>query len=335
MPRSRTAIIFILLSLLVVSLFTLDMMIGAVYISPGEVWGALVGGNSGDTTAKIVRNIRLLKALVALVAGVALPISGLQMQTLFRNPLAGPYTLGVSSGASLGVAMFILGAPFLEGVGGGAFSALGVAGAAWVGSAAVLLFLAFVGNRINDIMVILILGMMFSSGVGAVVQVMQYFSGEERLKAFVVWTMGSLGDVTAAQLSLMLPIVMVGLALSVSGVKSLNILLLGENYARAMGLNIRNSRRDIFISTTLLAGTVTAFCGPIGFIGLAVPHIARAIFSDADHRVVMPASALTGAVVMLLCDIVSKSLALPINTITSLIGIPIVVWIVLRDRTVA
>ncbi len=335
MTRSRTTIIFITLSIILFLLFTVDMMIGAVKISPVDVWSALVGGDNGVATTRIVRNIRLMKALVAIVAGVALPISGLQMQTLFRNPLAGPYTLGVSSGASLGVAIFILGAPFIGDVGGGLFSMIGVAGAAWLGSAAILLFLTSVGNRIKDIMVILILGMMFSSGVGAVVQVLQYFSGEERLKAFVVWTMGSLGDVTAAQMSLMLPVVAIGVVLSVSAIKSLNMLLLGENYARTMGLNIRRSRRKIFISTTLLAGTITAFCGPIGFIGLAVPHVARAIFNDADHRILMPASALTGAVVMLLCDIVAKSLTLPINTITSLVGIPIVIWIVVRNKTIA
>ncbi|MFR9600155.1 MAG: iron ABC transporter permease [Rikenellaceae bacterium] len=335
MPRSRTAILFVTLSLLVVILFTLDMMVGAVKISPSDVWGALIGGDSGDATAKIVRNIRFLKALVAIIAGVALPISGLQMQTLFRNPLAGPYTLGVSSGASLGVAIFILGAPIFGTIGSSTLSTIGVAGAAWIGSAAILLLLATVGNRIKDIMVILILGMMFSSGVGAVVQVLQYFSGEERLKAFVVWTMGSLGDVTSAQMMLMLPIIAIGVVLSISAIKSLNMLLLGENYARTMGLNIRSSRFKIFVSTTLLAGTITAFCGPIGFIGLAVPHIARALFNDADHRILMPASALTGAVVMLLCDIVAKVLALPINTITSLIGIPIVVWIVVRNKTIA
>ncbi len=332
MPRTRTAIIFIILSALVVVLFTMDMMTGSVSISAGEVWGALISGDSGDATVKIVRNIRFMKALVAIIAGVAPPIGGLQMQTLFRNPLAGPYTLGVSSGASLGVALFILGAPFL---GSSSIMTLGVAGAAWIGSAVILLLLAFVGNRVKDIMVILILGMMFSSGVGAVVQVMQYFSGEAQLKAFVIWTMGSLGEVTSAQMSLMLPAVIIGVILSISAIKPLNMLLLGENYARTMGLNIRTSRLKIFVSTTLLAGTVTAFCGPIGFIGLAVPHIARALFNNADHRILMPASALTGAVVMLLCDIVAKLLTLPINTITSLVGIPIVVWIVFRNKTIA
>lgn len=331
MVKSRTAVIFIILLILVVALFTLDMMVGSVSITPSEVWRALIGGD--DATAKIVRNIRLLKALTAILTGVALSISGLQMQTLFRNPLAGPYTLGVSSGASLGVALLILGAPLLGNV--SPLSTIGIAGAAWLGSALILLFLTAVSSRIKDIMVILILGMMFSSGVGAVVQVMQYFSGEERLKSFVVWTMGSLGDVTASQMMLMLPIIVIGTVLSIAVIKPLNMLLLGENYAKTMGLNIRRSRRLIFISTTLLAGTVTAFCGPIGFIGLATPHIARAVFNNADHRVLMPASALVGVVVMLLCDIVAKLLALPINTITALIGIPIVVWVVIRNKTIA
>ncbi len=333
---SRTKTLFAILALLVVVLFTLDLMVGAVSISFVDVWRALFfgggegGGDVSETTVKIVRNIRLMKAVVAVVAGVALSVSGLQMQTLFRNPLAGPYTLGVSSGAGLGVALFILG-----NAGGVTLSSIGVAGAAWLGSALILLFLATIANRIKDIMVILILGIMFSSGVGAIVQVMQYFSGEERLKSFVVWTMGSLGDVTSPQLFILLPVVVVGVLLSISVVKALNLLMLGESYARSMGLDIRRSRRLIFISTTLLAGTVTAFCGPIGFVGLAVPHIARAIFKEANHIVLMPAVALTGAIVMLLCDIISKCFALPINTITALVGIPIVVWVVLRNKTIA
>ena len=257
------------------------------------------------------------------------------MQTLFRNPLAGPYVLGISSGASLGVALFILGAPLLGVAGGGAFATLGIAGAAWLGAAAVLVVIAAVGRRIRDIMVILILGMMFSSGVGAVVQILQYLSREEALKSFVIWTMGSLGDVTTGQLALLLPAVGLGLVLSVAVVKPLNLLLLGEQYARTMGLNVRRSRQTIFLSTTLLAGTVTAFCGPIGFVGLAVPHVARMLFRNADHRVLMPGAALTGIVVLLLCDIVSKWLTLPVNTITALLGIPIVVWVVVRNQSVA
>ncbi len=333
--RSRTALLFLLLSLLTAALFAADLTTGAVRIPLGEVWAALTGGATEASTAKIIRSIRLIKALVAAAAGAGLAVSGLQMQTLFRNPLAGPYVLGISAGASLGVALFILGAPLLGIAANGVIASLGAAGAAWVGAAAILAVIATVGRRIKDIMVLLILGMMFSSGVGALVQILQYLSREEALKAFVVWTMGSLGDVTASQLALLLPAVGLGLALAVAAIKPLNLLLLGENYARTMGLDVRRSRQLIFLSTTLLAGTVTAFCGPIGFIGLAVPHVARMLFRNADHRVLLPGTALTGTVVVLLCDIVSKWWTLPVNTITALVGIPIVVWVVVRNNSAA
>lgn len=241
---------------------------------------------------------------------------------------------GISSGASLGVAIFLLGAPLLGLTGHPLISTLGIAGAAWIGSALILMLIAAVSRRIKDIMVILILGMMFSSGVGAVVQILQYLSNEAALKSFVVWTMGSLGDVTLGQLGLLLPAVVLGLVLAVAVIKPLNLLLLGENYARTMGLDIRRSRQLIFLSTTLLAGTVTAFCGPIGFIGLAVPHVARILFADADHRILVPASILTGIVVMLLCDVLAKLLTFPINTITALLGIPIVIWVVIRNKSI-
>lgn len=314
--RSRPVILFTALSVLTVGLFLLDLAVGAVRIPVGDVWAALTGGDCPRTTAKIVLNIRLIKAVVALLAGAALSVSGLQMQTLFRNPLAGPYVLGISSGASLGVALVVL-----AGVG----SSIGIAGAAWLGAA--------VGHRIKDIMVILILGMMFSSGVSAVVQILQYLSKEEALKAFVIWTMGSLGDVTVPQLAILLPSVIVGLLLAVWTIKPLNLLLFGEEYAVTMGLNIRRSRGLLFLSTTLLAGTVTAFCGPIGFIGLAMPHVARMLFREADHRVLLPGTLLSGAAVLLLCDIVSKMFTLPVNAITALLGIPIVVWVVLRNKS--
>ncbi len=333
--KSRTAPLFIVLSFATAALFLFDLTTGAVSIPPCEVWAALTGGEVPEATAKIVRSIRLLKAVVAVAAGAALAVSGLQMQTLFRNPLAGPYVLGISSGASLGVALFILGAPLLGAAGHGAMTSLGIAGAAWAGSAAVLAVIAAVSRRIRDIMVMLILGMMFSSGVGAVVQILQYLSREEALKSFVIWTMGSLGDVTGGQLALLLPAVGMGLALAVAVIKPLNLLLLGEQYARTMGLDIRRSRQLIFLSTTLLAGTVTAFCGPIGFVGLAVPHVARMLFGNADHRVLMPGAALVGACVLLGCDIVSKLLTLPVNTITALVGIPIVVWVVVRNQSIA
>ena len=252
------------------------------------------------------------------------------MQTLFRNPLAGPYVLGISSGASLGVALFLLGAP-LFGL-SPAVSSFGMAGAAWIGSAAVLLVVGALASRIKDIMVILILGMMFSSGIGAVVQILQYLSRDESLKAFVIWTMGSLGDVTASQLWILLPAVAAGLILAVMAIKPLNLLLFGEEYARTMGLHLKRSRALLFLSTTLLAGTVTAFCGPIGFIGLAMPHVSRMLFRTSDHRILVPGTILTGAAVLLLCDLISKLLTLPINSITALLGIPVVILVVLKTR---
>lgn len=323
--RSRSAILFAMLAALTLFLFLLDLAVGAVAVPLGDVWAALTGGDCPWATAKIILNIRLIKAVVALLAGAALSVSGLQMQTLFRNPLAGPYVLGISSGASLGVALVVL---------AGFGSSIGIAGAAWLGAALVLVVIAAVGHRIKDIMVILILGMMFSSGVGAIVQILQYLSKEESLKAFVIWTMGSLGDVTFDQLAVLVPSIIAGLLLAVVTIKPLNLLLFGEEYAVTMGLNIRRSRGLLFLSTTLLAGTVTAFCGPIGFIGLAMPHVTRMLFRNSDHRVLVPGTVLSGAAVLLLCDLVSKMFTLPINAITALLGIPIVVWVVLRNKSV-
>jgi iron complex transport system permease protein len=330
--KYRSTTLFVVLCALLVVLFVVDLLVGSVSIPLRDIFAALLGGEVTPSTRLIVVDIRLVKAVVAVLAGMALSVSGLQMQTLFRNPLAGPYVLGISSGASLGVALFILGMPLLGIATSSTISSLGTAGAAWLGSALILAFVASVSTRIKDIMVILILGMMISSGVSAVVQILQYLSNEEALKSFVIWTMGSLGDVTSKQLGLLLPAVLIGLSVSVAVIKPLNLLLLGEQYARTMGLNVRRSRYLIFLSTTLLAGTVTAFCGPIGFVGLAIPHIARMLFRNADHRVLVPASALCGAVVLLSCDIVSKWLTLPINTITALLGIPIVIWVVIRNK---
>ena len=329
--KNRTAILFIVIGLATAALFVVDLAVGSVNIPLGRVFAVLAGADSDPMTSAIVINFRLVKAVMALTVGAALSVSGLQMQTLFRNPLAGPYVLGISSGASLGVALFMLGAPLLGLP--ALVSSLGIAGAAWVGAAAVLIVVAVVGHRIKDIMVILILGMMFSSGVGAIVQILQYLSREEALKNFVIWTMGSLGDVTVSQLWIIIPAVAVGFILAVVTIKALNLLLFGQEYAVTMGLDIRRSRLLIFASTTLLAGTVTAFCGPIGFIGLAMPHVTRLLFARSDHRVMVPATALTGSAVMLVCDIVSKLFLLPVNAITALLGIPVVVWIVLRNNT--
>lgn len=332
--RNRSTILFCILSALVVLLFAADIAIGSVNIALSDIWATLTGGECDAVTARIIIDIRLMKAIIAILAGAALSVSGLQMQTLFRNPLAGPYVLGVSSGASLGVALFILGGPLLGFTASPLLSTLGTAGAAWLGAAAILALVASVSRRIKDIMVILILGMMIGSAVSAIVQIMQYLSNEEALKSFIVWTMGSLGDVTSSQLLLVAPAIIAGLIIAVSVIKPMNMLLLGESYARTMGLNIQRTRTLILLSTTLLAGTVTAFCGPIGFIGLAIPHVARILFRNADHRILLPAAALSGAIALLVCDIFSKLLTLPVNTITALLGIPIVIWVVIKNKNI-
>jgi len=332
MAPGRTAFLFTALALLTVALFTADLLVGSVSVAPADIWAALTGGDCDPAIRDIILRIRLLKAVTALLAGAALAASGLQMQTLFRNPLAGPYVLGISSGAGLGVALFLLGAPLL-GVSAHSFvQSLGIAGAAWLGAALVLLVVMAVSRRIKDIMVILILGMMFGSGISSVVEILQYLSSEAALKSFVIWTMGSLGDVTGGNLALMLPVIAAGIVLSIAAIKPLNLLLLGENYARTMGLNVQRTRTLLFLSTVLLAGTVTAFCGPVGFIGLAVPHLARMLFASADHRILMPGSMLAGAALLLVCDLISKTLALPINTVTALMGIPVVIIVVVRNR---
>ena len=314
MTARRTTFLFTALGLLTAALFIADLAVGSVAVPLGDVWAALTGGSCDPAISDIILKIRLLKAVTALFAGAALAAGGLEMQTLFRNPLAGPYVLGVA------------GHSFVR--------SLGVAGAAWLGSALVLAIVMAVSRRIKDIMVILILGMMLGSGISSVVEILQYLSSEAALKSFVIWTMGSLGDVTGSQLALLLPVVTAGLALAVAVIKPLNLLLLGENYARTMGLNVQRTRTLIFLSTVLLAGTVTAFCGPVGFIGLAVPHLARMLFASADHRILMPGSMLAGAALLLVCDLVAKSLALPINTITALMGIPVVIFVVVRNRNI-
>lgn len=337
--KDRTILCFILLSLLLVILFVASLLLGSVSLQVKEVLGVILGQEVDPQTRILVMHFRLPKAITALVVGAALSASGLQMQTLFRNPLAGPYVLGISSGASLGVSLFLLGAPLLGvSVASETLRNIGVVGSAWIGAALILAVIMAVSVRLKDIMAILILGMMFGSAASAIVQILQYLSPDSALKSFVVWTMGSLSGVSLQQLGLMSGIVVAGLALSIYLIKPLNLLLLGENYARTMGLNIRWIRFLLFASTTLLAGTVTAFCGPIGFIGIAVPHVARMLTGNADHRVLMPASMLMGSVTMLLCDIIAQlpghEMVLPVNTITALLGIPIIVLVIVRNRKI-
>lgn len=340
MKRSQQHILrtmlFVLLSIAIVVLAIADMLIGSVAIPVREVVSSLWGGVTQADYAHIIYDMRMPKVLVAIFAGMALSASGLLMQTLFRNPLAGPYVLGINSGASFGVALFTLAVPMMA-INAPWLYDIGVTGVALIGSAAILLMVMALSRRIKSISVILILGMMLGSAISAVVGILQYMGTEESLKAFIVWTMGSLSNVTTAQLYIFVPTVVVGLVLSLVAVKSLNMLLMGESNACTLGLNVRLSRMIIFLATTLLAGTVTAYCGPIGFVGLAMPHLARMTFRTSDHRTLMPAAMLWGGVAMLLCcllsDVIARySVILPVNTLTALLGVPIIIFVVLRNR---
>lgn len=339
MTRLGRYTLFVTLLIALLALAIGDLLLGTTDIPFSDVWATLTGGTtSSETNRIIISELRLPKIIVAMFAGMALAASGLQMQTLFRNPLAGPYVLGINSGASLGVAIFTMAAPMLGATSGTMMANMGITGMAWIGSALILLLVMFLSRKIRNINVILIIGMMLGSAISAIVGILQYIGTEESLKAFVVWTMGSVSTVTTEQLTILLPTVLVGLLLAIVVIKPLNMLLLGESYARTMGLRVARSRAIIFLSTTLLAGTVTAFCGPIGFIGLAMPHLARMTFRTSDHRVLMPASMLWGALSMVLCCLVCDLLAyggiatFPINAVSSLLGIPVIIVVIFRNR---
>ena len=280
---------FIAAAILLLILFAADLLTGSAGIAPGEVWDILSGSPADTNSSLIIWNIRLPKALTAMIAGAAVSLSGLLMQTLFMNPLAGPYVLGISSGASLGAALCVLGvssgmtagmAPLLEN--------LGIAGAAWAGAAIVLAVIMAASRKIGDNTVLLVLGMMLGAGIDSVVLILQYLSDEQALKSYIVWTMGSLGNISGARLWIMAGTVLAGAAVAGALCKPLNLLLTGENYAASAGTDVRQTRSLVFAATVLLAGTVTAFCGPLGFIGLAVPHLARLFTGTADHRILVP-----------------------------------------------
>lgn len=328
--------IFVLLALLVIMMFFLDILLGSISIRPSEILHAFFSKVDSDV-GTIVMKFRIPKALTALMVGISLSLSGLQMQTLFRNPMAGPYVLGISAGASLGVAFVILG--FSASFTPDTVKSLGnwaLVVASWIGAGAVMILMLFISIKVKDILIVLILGIMLSSGISAIVSIMQYFSSETMLKAYVIWTMGSLGNLTTSQLQILFISISAGIILSLLSSKMLNALLLGENYASSIGLNITFARIIIFTGTSILTGSVTAFCGPIGFIGIAVPHIARIIFRTSDHRILIPATILTGALIMLASDIISQlpgsDKVLPVNSVTSLIGIPVVIWVIMRTR---
>jgi len=333
---NKSGMIFTLLFIIVSILLILDIFLGSVSISPSEVIRALFTDEANGFTT-IILKFRVPKAFTALIVGIGLSLSGLQMQTIFRNPMAGPDVLGISSGASLGVAIVILGASSslrAEGLNG--LDNWILVTASWAGAGAVMILIMFISSRVKEIMTILILGIMLSGGISAIVTILQYFSNETMLKAFVIWTMGSLGNLTSDQLNVLFISVAAGSIISIFSAKMLDALHLGESYAQSVGLNVRLARVVIFSCTSILAGSVTAFCGPIGFIGIAVPHIARIIFRTSNHRILIPGSMLTGAGVMLASDIISQlpgsDSVLPLNAITSLIGIPVVVWVIFRNR---
>ncbi len=333
--------LFFLMGLALLLLLAADLLLGSIIVPLKQIFFSFFLSEEADETFRtIVIEFRLPKAITAILTGAALSVSGLQMQTVFRNPLAGPFVLGISAGASLGVALFVLGFSSVLAVGIVSITgAWPLAIVAWLGSFGVMLLVLYVSTRVNDVMTILILGILFTSAVSAIVSILQYFSNESMLKAFIVWTMGSLGSVTNSQLSVMSPAILLGILLALFKIKDLNAFLLGENYARSLGVKIISSRIIIFLSTSLLAGTVTAFCGPIGFIGIAVPHICRVIFKTSDHLVLVPATIMSGSIVMLFSDIVSQlpgmQTTLPINSVTAIIGIPVIMWMIIKNKKFA
>lgn len=334
----RSYLLIGFLFLLLIILFFLDLFLGSVNIPFRDIIHVLFNPSTArEEWVTIILEFRLPKALTALLAGIALSISGLQMQTVFRNPLAGPYVLGISAGASLGVAILVLGFSSFFALGN--LQNLGnwaIVIAACSGSALILLLILAVSFRVSDIMTILILGIMFGSATTALVSILQYFSTETMLKAFIIWTMGSLGSVSKMQLNILMICVIFGTLTAFLSSKMLNALLLGESYAKSMGLNIKLSRIIVFASTSILAGSVTAFCGPIGFIGIAVPHIARMTFKTSNHLYLFTGTVIIGASLLLISDVISQlpgyEKILPINSVTALLGIPVVIWIIIRKR---
>lgn len=317
--------------------FVADLLIGNVYIPFDEVLKALVGMKvSNIVWTDILYEFRLPRAITAVLTGAGLGISGLLMQTLFRNPLAGPFVLGISSGASLGVALFVLAGTTIGGILGIQIANWGLVVAAGIGSLVVFLVVLALSIRIRESVALLIVGIMMASVTSALVGLLQYFSTAERIQVFLIWTFGSLGGVSWSELALMVPIVFIGIVVAWLQFKPLNMLLLGENYAQSMGLHIRNTRLWIILVTCLLAGTITAFCGPIAFIGLAVPHLARMYFQTSNHKLLVPFTALSGIILLLLCDIISqlpgRAEVIPINLVTSTVGAPLVIWIILGRK---
>jgi iron complex transport system permease protein len=329
------------LLLLLVLAFLFDLSSGPIRIPVSNIFHILFSRGATDQTwAFIVRSIRLPKAITAVLAGCGLSVSGLQMQTMFRNPLAEPGVLGITAGASFGVAAVMLSGGSMATL--YAIRELGlpgswlIVGAACVGAGLVMLLVLALSSRLRDNVLMLVIGLMMNSITVALTSIWQFFSNPEEVKEYLLWTFGSLGGVTGSQLYILSMVVLVGLVAVFLSSKMLDALLLGENYARSMGLTVKRARIIIVCSTSLLAGSITAFCGPIGFIGIAVPHLARLLFNTSSHRVLMPASCLLGAILLLACDCIAQwpgtQTALPINIITSLVGAPVVIYLLVRKK---
>lgn len=318
--------------------FILDIMLGSVNIPLDSLFAIVTGGEVKETWATIFWVWRLPKAITAVFAGAALALSGLLMQTFFRNPLADPYILGISSGASVGVALVMLSSGF---VGLGAVFAglsllggVGISLAAMLGSLAVLFLILIISAKIQSNVTILVLGIMVSYISGAIVTILLQFSSESSMHAYSFWTFGSFSGITWSQLPLFAVLLTAGFVVSFFLVKPLNVLLLGEQYAVSMGMDYKKIKNVIMVNTAVMAGVVTAFCGPIGFLGIAVPHFCRSLFVTADHRILVPACVVVGGIIALATDIISHipgtDLVLPLNAITALFGAPVVIWVIVR-----
>ncbi|WNB18192.1 iron ABC transporter permease [Marivirga arenosa] len=327
--------ILLIIPILIV-LILLSISLGSVNISLADVFSIIFQNNTdNEAFYNIIYSYRLPKSLTSIFAGAALGFAGLQMQTLFRNPLAGPFVLGISSGASLGVAFLVL-----LGIGvNGTLAYWGMTISSIIGSLSVLLLVVLVSIRLKDSMSLLLVGLMFGAFTSAIVSVMQYFSTAEDIQNFLFWTFGTTGNLSWSELKIFIPTILIGIAIGYWQAKPLNALLMGENYAQSMGLRIKNVRLFLVISTSILAGIVTAFCGPIAFLGLAVPHISRILFRSSNHFVLIPATLLLGACLLLICDLIAQvpfsDLVLPINAVTSLFGAPVVIWLIVRRKNMS
>ncbi|MXX53594.1 MAG: iron ABC transporter permease [Dehalococcoidia bacterium] len=337
----RQAATFACLAVLGVIAITASLSWSSVSIPVDQVVTILLGGEAQKSTWEtIVMDIRLPRVLTAMLVGTALGLAGLQMQTVFRNPLASPFTLGVSSGASLGVALVILVSPtsleVFSGIGGSLFANLGTVTGAALGAAATLSIMLMVASRVGDMVVVLLLGVVMASLIGAIVTILIFFANEQQTREFVEWGLGSFNRVRWGEMPFLSSSIGVAVIMAVLTLKPLNALLLGDNYARSMGLNVTWARVVIMGSASLMAGAVVAYAGPIGFLGIAIPHIARGIFGTSDHRILVPGSILVGIGVALACGILaelpSSSLNLPINAATALFGGPVAMWVLLKAR---